>query len=167
MNDTTINFNIYEDAVEFYGSAKVKLPDISFMTNTVTGAGIAGEYESVIVGMVSAMGMTIDFRSITKKVVKLYEPRKHTLDIRAAQQSDDSSGISVTKEKYVVVATPKKMGLGSLAPASPAEASGDFSVSYLAKYIDGVKVVEIDQLNYICMINGTDYLADVRTALGK
>ena len=33
-------------------------------------------------------------------------------------------------------------------------------------YIDGKKVREVDQLNFICYVNGTDYLADVRKALG-
>lgn len=28
------------------------------------------------------------------------------------------------------------------------------------------KVREVDQLNFICYVNGTDYLADVRKALG-
>ena len=32
--------------------------------------------------------------------------------------------------------------------------------------IDGATMVEIDKLNYICKINGIDYLAQVRAALG-
>ena len=32
--------------------------------------------------------------------------------------------------------------------------------------IDGKEVLEIDKYNYICKINGKDYLKDVRTALG-
>ena len=40
------------------------------------------------------------------------------------------------------------------------------SVRYWATYIDGKKVREVDQLNFICYVNGTDYLADVRKALG-
>lgn len=33
--------------------------------------------------------------------------------------------------------------------------------------MDGSKVTEIDPLNFICIINGKDYLKDVRKALGK
>lgn len=43
----------------------------------------------------------------------------------------------------------------------------EFAVRYWATYIDGKKVREIDPLNFICLIDGTDYLADVRKALGK
>ena len=56
---------------------------------------------------------------------------------------------------------------GKLAPASPAEASGEYAVTYFATYIGGVKVLEIDILNFIFFVNGVDYLADVRKALGK
>ena len=34
-------------------------------------------------------------------------------------------------------------------------------------YIDGAKVREIDPLNFIREVNGVDYLADVRKAIGK
>jgi phage tail tube protein FII len=34
-------------------------------------------------------------------------------------------------------------------------------------YKAGKKVIEIDPINFICFVNGKDYLADVRTALGK
>lgn len=168
MEQATINYEIWEDGVALYGTAKAKLPDISFMTQTISGAGIAGEYEAVISGMTSAMNMSLDFRTITKEVVRLYEPRRHTLHIRAAQQNESSTGkVTVQSKKFVVIASPKKMALGTLAPASPADASGEFSVVYFAQYDDGVKVIEIDPINYICIINGTDFLADVRAALGR
>ncbi|MEG0778824.1 MAG: phage major tail tube protein [Oscillospiraceae bacterium] len=169
LNETIINFDIYEDATAFYGTAKVKLPDIQSMTNTISGAGISGEYEAVTLGHVSAMSMSLDFRTTTSDVIRLYEQRRHTLDIRAAQQSEDSATgkIVVDKLKYVVVATPKKLSPGSLAPSSPADASGEFSVSYIAEYINGTKVLEVDPLNYIYFVNGTDYLAEVRAALGR
>ena len=40
-------------------------------------------------------------------------------------------------------------------------------MTYFATYIDGAKVLEIDILNFIYFVNGVDYLADVRKALGK
>lgn len=51
-------------------------------------------------------------------------------------------------------------------PAAPSNGSGEYAVRYWATYIDGKKVREVDQLNFICYVNGTDYLADVRKALG-
>ncbi len=62
---------------------------------------------------------------------------------------------------------PKKFSPGKLAAASAADASGEYAVSSYTLYLDGQKVIEIDPLNFIYTINGTDYLADVRKALGK
>lgn len=102
-------------------------------------------------------------------IIKLAEPRKHQLDLRAAQQSwDNSTGRYVQQAvKHVLVVNPKKFAPGKLAPASSAEASGEYPVTYYATYIDGKKVLEIDILNFIYYVNGVDYLEDVRKALGK
>ena len=69
--------------------------------------------------------------------------------------------------KHVLVVTPTKFAPGKLAPAASAEASGEYSVTYFATYIGGVKKMEIDVINFIYFVNGVDYLADVRKALGK
>ena len=70
-------------------------------------------------------------------------------------------------EKYSVSCViPKSDKGGSVAPATPSNGSGEYAVRYWATYIDGKKVREVDQLNFICYVNGTDYLADVRKALG-
>jgi hypothetical protein len=41
------------------------------------------------------------------------------------------------------------------------------AVDYWATYIDGQKTLEIDPKHLICYMDGTDYLADYRTAIGK
>lgn len=67
----------------------------------------------------------------------------------------------------MLMVTPTKFAPGKLAPAASAEASGEYAATYFATYIDGKKVLEIDIINFIYYVNGTDYLADVRKALGK
>ena len=37
---------------------------------------------------------------------------------------------------------------------------------YIKVMLEGEVMVEIDKYNYICVIAGVDYLAEVRTALG-
>ena len=73
----------------------------------------------------------------------------------------------VSSVKHIMRVKPKKTALGKVAAASTADVSGEYAVSYYAMYMDGKKVTEIDPLNFICMINGTDFLAAVRKALGK
>ncbi len=169
VNESIINCAIYEDSTEFYGMAEVTLPEVSQKAESLTGAGIAGDVESVIIGHIEAMSTSLSFRTITSNVVALQEPRDHKIEVRVAQQSKDTTNGKMIVEsiKHVMMLRPKKFTPGKVAPASPAEAGGEFSVSYFATYIDGKKTFEVDPLNFVFFVNGKDYLADVRKALGK
>ena len=163
------NFAVYEDATEYYGMAEVTLPEISSITEEVKGAGISGTFNGAFVGHIEAMTLTLNFRSVTKAAIRLLEPQNHQIDLRASQQVWDSGAgrFKQSHVKHVLMVTPTKYSPGKLAPASPAESSGEYSVTYFATYIDGVKIMEIDILNFIFFVNGVDYLEDVRKALGK
>ena len=50
VDETVINFAVYEEGTEFLGMAEVTLPEISNITNEVKGAGINGTFESVARG---------------------------------------------------------------------------------------------------------------------
>lgn len=169
VDETVIGFAVYEDATEYMGLSEVTLPEISNLTEEISGAGIGGKIESVILGAIEAMTLTLSFRTVTKNAIKLHEPRQHNIDLRAAQQQKDTvKGVTeVVSVKHILTVTPKKLNPGKVATASAAEVSGEYAVTYYATYIDGKKMLEIDPLNYIYYVNGTDYLADVRKALGK
>ena len=169
INESVINFQVYENATEFYGMAEVGLPEISSLTNDVRGAGISGTFESVILGHLEAMTLTLNFRTLVRDAIQLLEPRDHTIDLRVAQQDKDTvSGRTViTSLKHVFVCKPKKLNPGTVAPATAADASGEYAVTYWATFINGRRTLEIDILNFIYFVNGVDYLAEVRAALGK
>lgn len=169
FDQSVINFAVYEDGVEFAGMAKATLPDLNSLTQSMAGAGIAGNVETVILGHFDAMTLGLNFRTTTAHAIKLSEPRRHTIDLRVAQQVEDtvSGAVTVQSVKHIFVVVPKKDAGGSIAPAAPTDGSGEYSVRYWATYIDGKKVREIDPLNFICIINGVDYLADVKRVLGK
>lgn len=169
FQENVINFAVYEDKTEFMGIADVQLPDLTALNWQISGAGIAGTIEAIIPGHFEAMTMTLNFRTTTTAALKLSEPRRHNIDIRVANQVEDTVAGKILTEsvKHVLVVIPKKDGGGKLAPASATDASGEYAVRYWATYVDGVKIREIDPMNRICIINGVDYLADVRKALGK
>lgn len=169
VDELVINFAVYEDANEYMGMAEATLPDLEFLTEEISGAGIAGNVEEIIIGHLSAMTTTLNFRTVCKSAVRLLEPRVHKLDLRVAQQQMDNrtSKTEVTSLKHIMKVKPKKTALGKVAAASTADVSGEYAVSYYAMYMDGKKNTEIDPLNFICIINGHDYLAEVRKALGK
>lgn len=168
MDQTVINCKIYEDGNEFLGIADVTLPDIKYLTQTITGAGIAGNIDAAVIGHIEAMSMSMSFRTTTKENIRLSEPRNHTIDIRVAQQEEDpvTRVIKVVPVKHVMVMFPTSYKGGKLAPASPSDGSGEYSVRVWKTYIDGKPVLEIDPANYKFVVNGVDYLADARAALG-
>ena len=42
MDQSIINFKVYEDSVEYVGMAQATLPDLTALTQSISGAGIAG-----------------------------------------------------------------------------------------------------------------------------
>ncbi|MEN6437020.1 MAG: phage major tail tube protein [Syntrophobacter sp.] len=169
IDESVINFAVYEDSVEYVGMAKVSLPDLTALTQTITGAGVAGNVEAIILGHFEAMTLGLNFRTTTEQAIKLSEPRRHTIDLRVAQQIENTVAgtVDVQSIKHLFVVVPKKDAGGSIAPAAPTDGSGEYAVRYWATYIDGVKKREIDPFNFICFVDGTDYLADVKKVLGK
>lgn len=169
VDQSTINFACYEDAKDFLGLASVTLPDIDFIVQTISGAGIAGNVEAPIIGHMNAMTAQLKFRTFSAESIKLQEPREHNIDLRAAQQVFDpiSGTYQAQAIKHVLVMVPKTLSNGNIAPAAATDGSGSYAVRRWVCYIDDKKVLEADPYNYICELNGVDYLSDVRKALGK
>ncbi|MCM1165678.1 MAG: phage major tail tube protein [Ruminococcus sp.] len=169
IDESVINYMVYQEGTQFLGMAEVQLPDIDNVIAEVKGAGLNGTIESPVVGHVNAMSIALNFRTLTKEAYDLLEPRNHQIDLRIAQQSTNSATgeAGVSNVKHVLVIRPKKFTPGKVAPATVTDANGDYSVSYWATWVDGKKTLEIDIMNFIYYVNGKDYLAEVRKAIGK
>ena len=63
-NGLNISYTVYEDAIEKLGVTEATLPDLEYMSETLSGAGIGGEIEEVLIGMMSAMTTTLNFRNV-------------------------------------------------------------------------------------------------------
>ena len=164
-----INLEIYEDSVNLIGVAKVKLPSIVFPCVNIAGAGMMGEMEVPLYGMVNAMSMTINWLTPHGDAVRLMSPKKHQLDMRVAEEFWDveQAEVGLWADKYVVIVRPKNTDPGTVAPMAAADTSGEYAVYYFAAYRNGEQLWEIDKRNMRCVIMGVDYMADVRKALGK
>lgn len=163
-----INYRVYNEGADLMGTADISLPDIEYLTESISGAGIAGEIDGATIGHTSSMTVGINFRTVTKDCIKLLAPKAHLLDLRGATQSyDPASGeYEVGKLNIVTKVIPKKVGLGKMASGSPMDTSGEYETIYLKITIDGETKVEIDKINYIFIVDGVDYLKDVKEALG-
>ncbi len=164
-----INLEIYEDSVNLLGVAKVKLPDIAFPTVDISGAGMMGNMEVPLYGMVDAMSTTITWLTPHQDAVKLMSPKKHQLDMRVVEEywGVEEAEVGTWADKYVMIVRPKNLSVGDVAPMAAANTSGEYAVYYYAAYRDGKQLWEIDKRNMKCVIDGVDYMADVRKALGK
>lgn len=163
-----INFRVYQDGDDLIGIADVTLPTLESMTETVKGAGIAGEIDSPVLGHYSSMELELNWRTIEDTNVLLASPKGVQLDLRGAQQVYDSSAATyvVVPVKVVVSGVPKSTELGKLDVGTTSDTKNTIEVNYIKITIDGSEVLEVDKFNYICSIGGADYLSEVREALG-
>jgi len=138
------------------------------MTETMKGAGIAGEVDMLTIGQTSSMKTTINWRTVNSSLSELAAPKAHDLEFRGAQQAYEA-GEGILKVIPVIVnvrVLPKKTSLGKFSKASTTDSSNEFEVVFLKLTVNGEVKVEIDKFNYKFVIDGTDYLSAVRTALG-
>ena len=106
-----INFRVYNDGNDLLGVANVDLPSIEAMSDTVSGAGIAGEVESPILGHFGSMTATFTWRTITPELAKLANQKAHALDLRGSQQVYDAAlgEYSSVPVRVSLRATPKSI----------------------------------------------------------
>lgn len=169
FDEGIINYAVYKNGEENCGIAEVTLPDIARITQEIKGAGIMGTFNSPVMGSFEAMTMTLNFRTPRKEQFSLLRQGEHLIDLRAAQQVRDTvtGEIKAVPVKHIMKVTAVKHSNGKVATASTADGSGEYAVSYYATYIDGEKLLEIDIFNNVCVIDGVDEMAAVRSALGK
>ncbi len=163
-----INFRVYHDGKDFIGTSDVTLPKMDAMTQTIKGAGIAGEMDTPVLGHFKSMEVELNWRTLSENAIVLFQQKGINLDIRGAVQVYNSeSGEYITRAvKVVIRGVPKGMEMGKLAMGDAMDTKTTLECDYIKLSIDGSTQIELDKYNYICNIGGTDYLEDVRDALG-
>lgn len=109
VDQSTINWAVYEDNTEYAGMAQATLPNLTALTQSISGAGIAGNVDAVILGHFDAMSMTLNYRTMTEQAVRLSEPRRHNIDLRYAVQDEDpvAAAVQIRAIKHILVVIPK------------------------------------------------------------
>ncbi len=165
-----INFQCFVDgSTVLAGIVDATLPDINFMTESIEGAGISGVIESITLGQTDAMTMSLNFRTQTDQNLNFAAPKCYALDLRGSLQETDPSTrqIQVVPIAIAVRAWPKKVGLGKMAVAKATDTNNEFTVDFIKVTRKGKTHIEIDKFNMKHIIDGVDYLAEVRAAMGK
>lgn len=162
-------FRVYLDGSnDLKGVTDLQLPSFEPMKDTVKGAGIAGEYESPTKGHFGSQKLSLNWRTLNKALLQLLKQESQRLDLRGAfQDYDAANGRQVTRKVRVVVQGPAtKVDPGKWETGASTGGSAELEVMYIKLELDGETYIEIDKLNFICIIDGVDYMADVRAALG-
>jgi phage tail tube protein FII len=110
-----VNYRVYLEGNNLAGVATADLPDIEAMSDTVSGAGIAGEVDSPILGHFGSMAITLTFRTITDDGIKLAAQKSHAIELRGSQQVYDAANgnYSTVPVRISMRGVTKRNGLGS------------------------------------------------------
>ena len=158
------NFNLYNDGNKLLGVVDCTMPEMQYMTDTISGAGIAGEVDSIITGHLQAMSATITWRTVNKQSSVLFAPRTQEVTLRGSQEVfNPESGLKENKKVRVVMRSqPKRYAAGSAEVGAQTGSENEFSVTYVKIEYDGEKIIEIDQYAMKCWMDGKDWLEAVR-----
>ena len=158
-------FNVYHKGTKLIGvSDEVTLPDLESMTETISGAGILGEIDSPTVGQYGSMEMEIPFRILSTDMFSLISPEQVVdVTLRASEQTLASNGLDFKGVRVVVRGLFKKFTGGSVKQGSPTNSSVTVELLYYVLELDGKKVMELDKLNGVCVVNGKDVLSKARS----
>jgi P2 family phage contractile tail tube protein len=165
-----INFSVYDSrSKDLLGVAEVTLPSFEAMTETISGAGLAGEVDMPVLGHFGSMSVEISWRTMTTDATRLSQQTAQYLDMRGSieQYEERTGAITTMPMKVAVITVPKSLNLGNLNVGTSSDSSNEFECSYIKVWLGGKEVVELDKFNYIYRVHDVDYLASVRRDLGK
>lgn len=148
-------------------AADLQLPSIEKLTDTIKGAGIMGEIDFPVYGQIGSMTFTVNNRADNSKYAVLSRPGAIKLEVIWMTDTLDSSNMKIGTQQNKVFMTGfnKKYDPGKIEVGASTDGSSEFEIIYYRKIVDGKETILIDKLNYKHVINGKDYMEDIRAAL--
>lgn len=169
IDEKLIDYTVFLEGNTYLGVAGVQLPSLEMMSDTLKGAGIAGEIDSITPGHFGPMPIVFNWRTTpTRESIQLMKPRAHLIEFRGAVQVFDKTTSQYTEvgKKITVRALPKKMDLGKAEASTQMDGNNEMECIYLKVEEDVKTLIEIDKLNNIYVVDGFDYRANLRSLLG-
>jgi P2 family phage contractile tail tube protein len=167
--DKLINAKIYyEGSTELLGTANAELPSLEYITESLTGLGLAGELETPVMGHFKSLPFKFVWNVPNKQAMSLLQSKTHHLEVYASIQYLGAGNGDLESEavKVVLRGMPKKVGIGKLEPAKKMDPDTELECSYIKIWMGGEVVLELDKFNFIANIMGSDMLESVRRDLG-
>lgn len=161
------DYNLYLNGRKLIGTTgEVSLPDLEIMSETISGPGILGEYETGAPGRFGSMEQEIPFRVLSADVFKLIEvDRPLELVLRAAQQftSGLTGALDQMGMRIVFRGRCKSLVPGTVKQGGMMESSIKIELTYYMVELSGERKIELDKLNGVYVVNGRDLLAKIRS----
>ena len=89
--DKLINAKVYmEGSSALLGVADIELPSLEYVTESMSGLGIAGELDTPVIGHFKAISLKLKWNTVNENAVTLLAPKTHQLDVRASVQKFDA-----------------------------------------------------------------------------
>ena len=160
------NFNAYHNGNKLIGvTGSVSLPSFDAITETISGAGILGEYETGVVGHYSSMSQEIPFRILDEDIFSLMDPSALVdLTLRGSAQATvkNTGAVDYKNMRVVERGRLKSFNPGTLETGKQMNASVTLELLYILIEVGGVTKLEYDKLNSVFIVNGKDLLEKVR-----
>ena len=161
------DFNAYNAGNQLIGvTGAINLPSFDAIMETISGAGVLGEYETAVAGMFGSMEQELSFRILYEDVFSLMKPMEPVdLTLRASQQSTVKSTGAIDYQGMRVVerGRVKKFNPGKLEKGKQMEAGLTIELLYIMIEIGGKVAVELDKLNGKFVVDGVDIMEKVRS----
>ncbi len=160
------DFNAYNRGNKLIGvSGEISLATLTALTQTVSGAGILGEYDASIIGHFSNIDQELPFHMLDEDAAALMAPGS-PIDVtfRAAEQLKSRADATVSYKgmRFAIKGQSKEFKPGTLKQGAQMDASVTVACTYILFEVDGKKLFELDKLNGVYIINGQDQLAAIK-----
>lgn len=144
-------------------TSEVTLPTFSYMSETLSLAGMAGEIDSPAKGQLQSTQMEIPFSNISEQAMGIAADDSKALILRAEQEFiDRETHAKVMKSRVITVrGFTKQINFGSLKKAGYGNPSITKEITYYKDVVDGVTITEVDKINGSPFtINGVNMAAE-------
>lgn len=168
-SEQSVAYRIYHQGKDLLGVATIELPQLQYMTETLSGSGIAGEIENPTMALTQSMTCKLSFISITPEVFNSLDWTKTALYecYEALQVSDDATSVrSTIPYRINFLGRTKNFPFGSLEQGKKHGNEVEMELTRLEVLLDRQEKLLIDKLNFIHRVNGTDLLQTVRSQIG-
>ncbi|MFA9464044.1 MAG: phage major tail tube protein [Velocimicrobium sp.] len=165
----TVNlFNVYNGNNRQTGvTGAVELPSFEYMTNTVSPAGVAGEYEAPTIGHFGSQKIKIPFAQIDEQEYFKLVKSEEDIILRASIQAKnvETSKVEKVPMNITVRGATTTFEPGSIEKGKAMSASVTKEIAYIKIIINNVVCLELDKFNSVYILDGEDVFKEVRAQI--